>query len=268
MIVESYEDVIILSGALRQNHWETIHTAVSLTLDRYPTGVIIDCSGLTECTLQGAETFRSAHEFIQDHDSRVIVAAIPKHVMDVLKEVSEVRSQLSIACSVEEARASLNVLQEHVDIEEMENVKVKKDRSVAPGGTIAVVLTMTSVDDYLVDYTANLCDTLDAGIRLIAPIIVPRELPMQSPLPEEERMAGEAVMRAYQRVKEKQFVVSKDLARGRDMGSAIEDSLEGESVLQVILGLSCSGDDVDANCKLVKAVLGKVSVPVSFVRGR
>lgn len=268
MIVESYQDVIILSGALRSNHWETIHTAVSLTLDRYPTGVIIDCSGLTECTLLGADTFRSAHEFIQDHDSRVIVAAVPKQVMDVLKEVPDVRSQLSVADSVELARASLNVLNEHVDQEELENLKIKKEKHLAHEGVIALVLTLTPRDEYLVKYTANLCDTLHAGIRLIAPIIVPRELPIQAPLPQEEKVAAEAVKRAYAQAQGLKVWAEKDIARARDLGSAIEESLEGEDVLQVIVGLSCEADDVDDNCKLVKSVLTKVSAPISFVRGR
>src|SRR4051794_2917253 len=104
MIVESYEDVIILSGALRSNYWETLHTAISLTLKRHPSGVIIDCSGLTEATPEGAETFRDVMEYIHGHDARVIVAAVPSKVYEVLRTVPEVRSQLAITESVEEAR--------------------------------------------------------------------------------------------------------------------------------------------------------------------
>src|SRR5688500_219102 len=112
MIVESYEDVIVVSGALRSNFWETIHTAISLMLKRHPTGVIIDCSGISEVTPEGADTFRDIMAFIHEHDARIIVAGVPVQVMEVLKSVPEVRSQLAVAKSVEEARRSLDLLVE------------------------------------------------------------------------------------------------------------------------------------------------------------
>src|SRR5436853_3309421 len=112
VIVESYEDVIVLSGALRSNFWETLHTAISLTLKRHPSGVIIDCSGLVEATPEGAETFRDAMEFIHQHDARVIVAAVPPNILQVLRTVPDVRSQLAVADSVEAARHSLDLITE------------------------------------------------------------------------------------------------------------------------------------------------------------
>ena len=108
MIVESYEDVIVISGALRSNFWETIHTAISLMLKRHPTGVILDCSGITEVNTAGADTFRDVMSFIHDQDARVIVTAVPPQVMEVLRTVPEVRSQLAVAKTVEEARRSLD----------------------------------------------------------------------------------------------------------------------------------------------------------------
>ena len=83
MIVESYEDVIVLSGALRSNFWETIHTAISLMLKRHPTGVVIDCSGITEVTQAGADTFRDVMAYIEEHDARIIVAAVSPAVIRI-----------------------------------------------------------------------------------------------------------------------------------------------------------------------------------------
>ena len=118
MIVESYEDVIILSGALRSNFWETIHTAISLTLKRHPTGVIIDCSGITEITPDGAETFHDAIDFVAAHKrARIVVAAVSEEMLEVLRSVPEVRSQLPIAETVEAARKSLDLLVENDDDE-------------------------------------------------------------------------------------------------------------------------------------------------------
>lgn len=266
MIIESYEDVIILSGALRHNHWETIHTAVSLTLDRYPTGVILDCSGLTECTREGAETFRSALGFIEAHDSRIIVASVPPNVMEVLKESDETRSQLPIAASVEEARASLNVLDSHVNEEDMDRSRGAKKERRETEGEILVVLTMSEMDPYLVRFAANLGETARASIRAIAPILVPRELPIQSPLPTEEKQASEALHVAELIAEELKVPLDKDLARARDFASAIEDAIRPSS-LQVIVGLSPDSEALDANCKIVRSVLSRVSAPVSFVRG-
>src|SRR5947207_872967 len=111
MIVESYEDVVILSGPLRSNFWETIHTAIALTLKRHPTGVIIDCSGITELTPEGAETFQDAIQFVKEHErARIVVAAVSPQAMEVLRHVPEVRSQLPVVATVEEARRSLDLL--------------------------------------------------------------------------------------------------------------------------------------------------------------
>ena len=126
MIVESYEDVIVLSGELRSNFWETIHTAIALTLKRHPTGVIIDCSGITLMTPEGGETFHDAIDFVAEHDrARIVVAGVSKSVLEVLRSVPEVRSQLPVAESVEDARRSLDLL-----VEDEPDVPKKKRRKV------------------------------------------------------------------------------------------------------------------------------------------
>src|SRR5204863_9799246 len=111
MIVESIGDVIKLSGDLTSNHWETIRTAAGLVLKRHPRGVVVDCSGITSCTEQGAETFYDMLMHIERKKSRIIVANIPPVVREALKHVPEVRSRLAVASTVEEAQHSLDLLE-------------------------------------------------------------------------------------------------------------------------------------------------------------
>ena len=74
-------------------------------------------------TPEGAETFHDAMDFIRNHHARVILAAVPGHVMEVLKNVPEVRSQLPICATVADARRSLDL---GVDVEEDHGKKKKK----------------------------------------------------------------------------------------------------------------------------------------------
>lgn len=262
MIVESYEDIIVLSGALRSNFWETIHTAIALTLKRHPTGVIIDCSGITECTPEGADTFVDAMQFINRQDARIIVAAVPEPVYDVLKRVPEVRSQLPIADSVEEARRSLDLL------EKGEEEKPTKRRPAAsPGGTsILVCLSGEESDKYLVDVAREVSEPSKAEIRLIYPIIVPRDLPIQSPLPELEGEAKGALERAQQTLAATDTPNQISIERARDVGSAIHSALEERSATQVLIGLPNDQDSLESALKLVRSILGKVRQPVMFIR--
>jgi anti-anti-sigma regulatory factor len=265
MIVESYEDVIVLSGGLRSNHWETIHTAVSLTLQRYPTGVIIDCSGLTECNLQGAETFRSAMEFITNADARVIVAAVSAPVLEVLKGVPDVKSQLPIAKSVDEARASLNILNDHFDNEDHVVLSQKKKEHVEISERMIVVMRGIPEDAAVVDLAISLCGRGD-GLLLLFPIMVPRELPLQSPMPEEECAAAAALNQGAEACHAEDIPVVREIIRARDLGTAVQESLDENPAERVLVGVSKNNDDAQSELKLIHSLLGKVNVPVTITR--
>lgn len=260
MIVESYEDVVILTGALRSNYWETIHTAVSLILRRHPEGVIIDCSNITECTAEGAETFHDVMDFINANETRVIVAAVPDAVMEVLKSVPEVRSQLPIAATIEQARSSLNLT--------LEPVNKKRKREVAGMRKILVLLSGNASDSNVVHTAISLAN--DGGIEtiLVFPILMPRELPLQSPVPVDEAAASAAFAKATMYFKESEIPVSMRVERARDIPSAIEMVLEEVPATTVVIGLPEDETTPDACSKLVKGVLGKIPIQVVFTRGR
>lgn len=263
MIVESYEDVIILSGALRSNFWETIHTAISLTLKRHPTGVIIDCSGLTEATPAGAETFRDAMDFINGHDARIIVAAVPAQVMDVLKSVPDVRSQLAVAASVEEARHSLDLLHNG------HPAKPKKRLAAENAQKLLVCLyTGTSVeeDDAAMRVAAMIADSAPTEVELVCLLLVPRNLPIQAPLQQQEDSAVAAVERAakFFQVRDVEYVTKVE--RARDVASGLNEALSEFDAARIVLPLIHRAVKKDDNLRLVETVLSAVNREIVFVR--
>ncbi|MBX7134791.1 MAG: hypothetical protein K1X67_19150 [Fimbriimonadaceae bacterium] len=260
MIVESYEDVIVLSGVLRSNFWDTIHTAISLTLRRHPAGVIIDFSGITECTREGADTFVDAMNFIESHDARIIVAAVPPQVMEVLKSVPEVRSQLPIALSVEEARRSLDLLSKGED-------EKKKKKHQADLKKILVCLMGNDSDEHVLKIARKMATATPSEIKVVYPLIVPRDLPLQAPLPQDEAAAAQALGSAQQVFEASGIQNTIQLERARDVPSALADALEEMSPTQVIIGLSSLPSSVDAELKLAKLIMARVSAPLTFVRG-
>lgn len=261
MIVESYEDVIVLSGALRSNFWETIHTAISLTLKRHPTGVIIDCSGITECTQEGAATFVDAMQFIEGHHARIIVAAVPPQVVDVLKSVPGVRSQLPIAASVEDARHSLDLLPH-----ETQKTR-KKVVTQGPVRKVIVCLTGEQADEYVLQVATQIASPGPTEVLVVYPLIVPRDLPLQAPLIEQEDAAIVTLNQAKAKLDRAEVSNDIRLERARDVASAIEGITESRSFDQVLVGLPSELSQVDAGLKLAKSIMTRVEVPVILVRG-
>ncbi len=266
MIVESYEDVVVLSGPLRSNFWEAIHTAISLTLKRHPTGVIIDCSGITELTPDGAETFHDAIEFVQEHErARIMVAAVPEHVMAVLRHVPEVRSQLPVAATVAEARKSLDVLQE----EEEESARKRKRRepSRAFDRHIVAVISGDESDDQMFAVTKELVETLPAKVVLLYAIVVPRELPLAAPMPKEEEYAAVVLESGKARLIEKGIPCEVRLERTRDIPSILQEVSTEYDAAHVIVGLASDMKGGDEYLKILKAVIERVKKPLMIVRG-
>lgn len=266
MIVESYEDIIILSGALRSNFWEAIHTAISLTLKRHPSGVIIDCSGLTEATPAGAETFRDAMDFINKHDARIIVAAVPESIMEVLKSVPEVRSQLAVASSVDAARRSLDLLVEEDD----HGTKKKKKPTLENARKLIVCLyTGTSVeeDDAAMTVAGKIADSQPTEVHLVCVLLVPRHLPLTSPLEATELAASKAVQRAEQFFDARDVTYYSQVERARDVATALAEVLVDFDAPDVVLPLILDPLKKDENLKLVDSVLSRVNRNIVFVRG-
>lgn len=267
MIVESYEDVIVLSGSLDSNHWETIHTAISLTLRRHPSGVIIDCAGMTRMSAAGAETFHDAMDFIKDHDARIILAAVPDQIMEVLKTVPEVRSQLPVVATVEAARKSLDLGH---DVDESHGKKRKKLVAAENARKVIVCLyTGTSIeeDDSAMRAASMIADSFPSEIHLICVLIVPRHLPLQAPLAESEQSAAHAMDRAKQFFDQRNLPHIDRIERARDVASALTEVLEDIEAISIVLPLSKDPMKAENNLTVVRSVTNKIDRQVMFVHG-
>lgn len=263
MIVESYEDVIVLSGSLTSNHWETIQTAISLTLKRHPTGVVIDCSNLTSMTPEGAETFHSAIKFVHAHrEARVVVACVPPPVLEVLKSVPDVRSQLPIASTVEEARRSLDLI-----VDEHETKKKRGPHRTYVRKVLACVCP-SAADEYLLTVVSDLVDKDKTKVILLIPVIVPRELPLQSPLPEVEESAAQFASDAAKHLDAEGVGYEIVVERSRDFATLVMDTANEIDAAHIILGLPGDHEQDSASAKMFKSLIERVTRPLIFTRGK
>ncbi len=261
MIVESYEDVIVLSGPLKSNHWETVETAIELLLKRHPPGVIVDCSNITEITEQGAQTFQHAIDFVlRQEGARIIFAAVPSHVAVTLRNVKEVRSQLALANSVEDARRSL-------DLMETDPSRRKREFKRAADSTILAVALPGCYTESFVKFTEEFLSTMAAKCVLGVPIVVPRELPLQAPMPEQE-MAAVAFMRLVEkRLVEKGVPCEFKLERTRDVATLVDEMATSVNASHVLVSLPEDHREDEESSKLFFSLMEKINRSIAFVRG-
>ena len=184
MIIEARQDTITLRGRITSNIWPAIQAAAALLLENHPTGIIIDCFALTKITPRGAETFARAFEYIRAHNARIVVAGLSPKLLEIGKAVPGVRSQLPLAATVEEARASLR----------LEEVTPERGKARA---TVVVPI----VGNWR--RAVHLADKLAMGesceVHLVDLIKVPRTLPIGAPLPDRES-EGQARLEAAKAV--------------------------------------------------------------------
>lgn len=258
MIVESYEDIIILSGALRSNFWETIHTAIALTLKRHPTGVIIDCAGITECTPEGAETFRDALEYIEEHDARIIMARVPDHVLEVIRATPGVRSQVPIVATVEEARRSLDLLAQPEG--------KKRKAATDPSSKILLLVCADGGDRAGALAAIRIAQIMHAEVLLVYVVLVPRDLPITAPLPKEEETALNAFAEIEPLFAQDNIPTTRLVERGREMGTVLEDVMKERKAHTLIVALDPHDERLDHQLKIVRSILSKVRQAVMFIR--
>jgi len=174
MIIHVKGDVIEVKGVLIENHWVALRSAVCLLLDRHPSGVIIDGSGLTEVNEAGIHTFVDAASYIQAQNARVVISGLPNEILEKIRNIPGARSQLSLAASIEEARASLAV-------GGAEAVPESKRRPV-------VLVPLLGDWHRAIEYAAHHVNH-KADMHLLYVIEVPRAQPLGVPLPEKEAAA-------------------------------------------------------------------------------
>lgn len=228
MIIETAEDVVRLSGSLHKNQWLTIKAAANLLLNDHPKGIIVDCGSLTEISEDGAKTFLEAMRDIEAAHTRIVVVHLPEKVMSVLKTVPGVRSQLPIADSIEEARASLRMHKNAVQ-------KGANDSSKRTG--LILVPLVAGLD---LTYGATLAGRLARGtrteVRLVYFLEVTRTLPLNSPLLEAEQSAQDSLAVAMQLAGQVNAGATEHVERVRDAAEGIIAVLRSTGAESVVLG--------------------------------
>ena len=262
MIVESTEDIIRLSGPVRVNYWETIQTAIALTLARHPSGVIVDCGKITELTIEGAETFQAAIDFVLEHeDARIIFVAVPDHVQEVMRQAPQVRSQMVVLDTIQQARKSLDLLCND-SLPNDDKRKRHYDRQ------ILTCLCPKGYDRHVLDITLELVSDLHAKVVLLMPIVVPREHPLQSPMLDLEESAQAFADQAKATLTERNIPFEIRLERTRDLTNLVADMAEEVDAAHVVVSVAASHKEDDETTKLFHSMLEKVNRSLLFVRGK
>lgn len=180
MIIHVKGDVIEVKGTLVENHWVALRSAVGLLLERHPSGVIIDGSGLAVINEAGAHTFIDAAAHIQAHNARVVFSGLPSDILERVRKTPGARS-LPLAASIEEARASLAV-------GGAESVPEAKRRP-------AILVPLLGDWHRAIEYAAHHAYR-KADIYLLYVIEVPRAQPLGVPLPDKEAIATQTLSEA------------------------------------------------------------------------
>lgn len=215
MIIEAREDVVMLEGSLDKNLWPTIQAAANLLLRQHTQGIIVDCSALTGCSPEGAKTFRDAMDYIERYRARIVVCQLPECVMEVVRTVPGVRSRLPIAATLEEARASLRL------------ARTGAGRGAETGGrALQDILVPLLRTDATETATMLACRLARAGgqkthLHLAYIFEVPRQLPLNAPLPEEETEAAKTLEAAERWVRSEGLKPVTHVTRTRDLGEEI-----------------------------------------------
>ncbi|MDQ2686391.1 MAG: universal stress protein [Armatimonadota bacterium] len=215
MIIEARDDLVMLEGSLDKNLWPTIQAAANLLLRQNTQGIIIDGSELTGCSPEGAETFRDAMDYIERYRARIVVCQLPESVMEVVRAVPGVRSRLPVAATLEDARNSLRLARTGAG-----------QTSGAGGRALQDILVPLLQGDTPETATVLACrlarsEGQQTQVHLAYIFEVPRQLPLNAPLPEEETQASETLAAAENWVRREGLKPMTHVARARDVGEEI-----------------------------------------------
>jgi len=253
LFIEARGDTITLSGEIKSNIWPAIQAAAALLLRNHPTGIIVDCSLLTNCTVKGAETFSDAFRYITSHNARIVVAGLAPELLEIGKSVPGVRSQLPLADSVAEARASLRL------------VEITPQRGRA---RIAAVAPMLGVWQRAVYHCDRLAVGEDCEIHLVDLMKVPRTLPIGTPLPEREAEGQRRLEEARKAIGDSRMKCFTHVERTRSNASGLTEFVKRlEADFAVISVDEAPGGEGCMDDSEAMALVQGAEFEVSLVKG-
>ena len=200
MIIRQKGDVVEIKGLLETNQWPALKSVVSLELKSHPSGIVIDGSGLTEITEAGSFTFIEAADYIQAHNARVFLAGLSDEILEAIRKVPGIRSQLPLAASIEEARASLAVGDATAVTE-----AVRK-----PAALVPLLGEWRNAVEYAAMHVGK-----KAEVHLLYVIEVPRSQPLGVPLPEQEHEATRLLNDAEKMLSSRGVTTRRMITRAR-----------------------------------------------------
>lgn len=253
MIIEAREDTITLRGSIKNNIWPAIQAAAALLLENHPTGIIIDCSALVKITARGAETFADAFKYIQERKARIVVAALSAESLEIGKEVPGVRSQLPIAATVAEARASL----------ELEEVTPERGKA-----RLAAVVPMLGVWQSAVSHACRLALGQSIEVHLVDLIQVPRSVPIGTPMPDREVKGQQRLEQAKAMVSSMGLKAFAHVERVRAKSTGLVEFVKQLGADYAVVSI----DDVDKTVPIIDesdamALVEAADFEVSLVKG-
>jgi anti-anti-sigma regulatory factor len=224
VIVYTKDDTVKLSGALTRNHWPTIKAAAHVLMKEHPEGILIDGGELTTVTPEGARTFLDALRDIEAAGARMVVCNLPPSVMEMLKRLPGVRSQLPFSMSVEEARESLRT--------------AGACAVGLPRGAVVVPVLETADTTAALRFAAATRRDRSLPVALVGFVAVPREVPLASPMPEEESQVQSLLAKAAEAARSCGVTpCTMHVERVRDLKDGLLHALAEHEAAMVVLAL-------------------------------
>jgi nucleotide-binding universal stress UspA family protein len=159
--------------------------------------------------------------------------------MEVIRAVPGVRSRLPVSTTIEEARASLHL------------ARLNFRRDLAAGGKgLQDVLVPLLRPDAPESYATIACrlakaDGQKTRVHLAYYLEIPRHLPLNSPLAEEEQAAAYALAAAEKLVRREGLTAMTHVARTRDTGDEIVSQAAAIPANLVILSFAAASEMQD-----------------------
>jgi len=257
MIIEARDDVVTLSGRLETNLWLSIQDAAQMLLWGHPNGILIDASEITKCTPEGAITFLDAIDYIQRHRARIVLCKVPESIMQVIRTVPELRSQIASATSLDEARHSLELAAKQ---------RTKERRKKADDGSASILVPVFPGTENIRCMLA-LAHIIGSESPLMHPggaeekakvlltyiMTVPRSASLNSPMPEQEEEAKSMIDEAQTLADKFGLNLAVSVTRTRDLGEEIVRIAAEAKVEKILLAMPDDNDHAHLEVILDKA---------------
>jgi len=204
---------------------------------------------------EGTKTFLEAMRDIQGEGARIVLVNLPDSVYQVMRCVPGVRSQLPIAKSEEEARASLRV-----------GAAISSTEKPVCQGSILIPL-LTGFDiEYAVYVAGRAARELKQPITLASLLVVPRNKALNTPMPEEETNAVDLLQRAELAAKRNSLPYARHVERVRDAEEGLLQLIKTYKASHVYIGAFADHIRDEQFLRMVEILLHRAPCNVIIAR--